>query len=336
MKPFYYDDDMNVYKSHYEAIKSKKRCWLYYGDDFYKNVNWKIEPTLSLDQLYKLRAEEIRDTYDHVILCLSGGIDSRTIFETFYKNKIHLDEIICVGAYSQDLYIGSEENNNDEIYNNVKTLLKDYHLPNTKVQYLDYSELFNDINNFSILKTYSNDWIFHLNCWKSIHHFYWADLEKHIIKTNKKSCIIMGEGKTCLRIHDKPYIIFSEDDIMGYFGYDNDTLKRENFYFGITNVGAEIVKKQAFIMYDVYKKMNNPILFFTNYASIYNNIIYKYSLLNKPTRKSTNKFLSIRDKYILRKTDSELYKIYMDGIKKYFNDVGPYSISYATKPYYLE
>jgi hypothetical protein len=331
---FWYDTEKNVYRTHTEALKSRKQCYLYYEDTFYQSVTWKIEPSLSLDQLYKLRAEEIRDTYEHVILCLSGGIDSRTILETFYKNKIHIDEIISVGAFSQDEYAGSEENNNDEIYYNVKSLLNDLHLPNTKIRYIDYSELFTDVNNFGVIKEYGSDWALHMGYWKSIHNYFWYDIKKHIIDHDKKTCFITGTGKTRLEVIPKPYVVFSEVDITGYcWKYQQDNLFRENFYFGITPIGGDIVKKQAYIMYDLYKKMKDKRYFTSNYIDLYNNTIYNYSLLNKPTRKSSNSILSIRDKYIKRKTNSELYKIYFDGICKLNREVGLEYKAFYTRPY---
>lgn len=334
MNPFYYDEDLNKYNQHSDAVKSKRKCWLYYGDDFYKTINWKTEPPLSLDTLYKLRAEEIRDSYEHVILCLSGGIDSRTILETFYRNNIHLDEIVCVGAFSQDQFTGSAENNNDEIYYNVRGLLNEIDLPNTKKRFIDYSELFTDINNFSLLKEYGNEWAINTGCWKSIHNFFWRDIKKHIANHNKKTCFIMGSGKTRLEVNPTPHIRFSEDDIMSYcFTYENGNLTRENFYFGITNIGAEIVKKQAFIMYDLYERMQNKGIFFGNYIDLYNNTIYNYSLLNIPTRKSKTKLLSIRDKYIKRKRGSDLYKIYVEGIIKLNKEIGLKYEPFYTRPY---
>ena len=48
---------------------------------------------ISLDELYKQRALQIRDQYDYLILNYSGGSDSHNILMTFLKNNIKLDEI---------------------------------------------------------------------------------------------------------------------------------------------------------------------------------------------------------------------------------------------------
>ena len=60
MSIHFYDEQGGVYANHIDAIKSKRPCKLYYHDSFYDNVVWSHEPTLSLKQLYKLRAEELR------------------------------------------------------------------------------------------------------------------------------------------------------------------------------------------------------------------------------------------------------------------------------------
>jgi hypothetical protein len=65
----------------------------HYFDDFYNNLNWSIEPTETLDNLYKLRAQNLRDKYDYLVLSFSGGADSTNVLNTFVKNGIHLDEV---------------------------------------------------------------------------------------------------------------------------------------------------------------------------------------------------------------------------------------------------
>ena len=56
--------------------------WDFFSDDF-KKVNWSIEPELTLDELYRLRAQQIRNTYDYVIVMVSGGADSTNVVKTF-------------------------------------------------------------------------------------------------------------------------------------------------------------------------------------------------------------------------------------------------------------
>jgi hypothetical protein len=65
-----------------------------YHDEAFGKVTWHIEPTESLEQLYAERAQQIRSKYDYLMLSYSGGIDSHTTAESFFKNDIWLDELM--------------------------------------------------------------------------------------------------------------------------------------------------------------------------------------------------------------------------------------------------
>ncbi len=48
--------------------------WNFHENSF--NVHdWSKEPSESLEELYQQRAQQLRDEYDYVVLCLSGGDD---------------------------------------------------------------------------------------------------------------------------------------------------------------------------------------------------------------------------------------------------------------------
>jgi hypothetical protein len=339
MHIFWYDDEKNIYKTHIDALISGKNCFLYYNDTLYNTVDWKTEPSLSLDELYKLRAQEIRDSYEKVILCLSGGIDSRNVLESFYYNNIHIDEILSVGAFSQDKYFGSDENNNKEIYVNVKQLLNNMNLPETKKTFIDYTEHYKDPFVFNTLKHKEDYWYTELGCWKSFHNLFWKDLKKYVIHDNKKTCFVMGTGKTQVNVYGShPFVMFNDADITDYgFNYQDENLHRENFYWGNTHISAEIIKKQAFVMLKVYQNIPQKNSFTSNYEKIYNKIVYNLrNPLEMPTKKSKSFLLSIRDEFMKRKTDSEMYKYYTEGLKKMAKDVGLSHKIHTTKRYYLK
>lgn len=48
---------------------------------------------IDLDALYLQRAQQLRDTYDHLCLYYSGGADSHNILMTFINNGIKLDQV---------------------------------------------------------------------------------------------------------------------------------------------------------------------------------------------------------------------------------------------------
>ena len=83
----YYFDDGSRFSSKIEALqyslKLQKNFRLYYFDEVFSSIDWSIEPLNTLQYHYKQQAQRIRDEYDYVILCYSGGADSTNILETY-------------------------------------------------------------------------------------------------------------------------------------------------------------------------------------------------------------------------------------------------------------
>lgn len=73
-----------------------------YHDDVYKRAQWLHEPPVSIDELYKQRAIQLREQYDHLVLFYSGGADSHTILQTFINNNIKIDEVFVYGAFKAE------------------------------------------------------------------------------------------------------------------------------------------------------------------------------------------------------------------------------------------
>lgn len=73
---------------------SAEVVWNFFDEEF-KKVNWQVEPDLSLDELYRIRAQQIRDAYDYVVIFASGGADSTNVVRSFLNNNIHIDEVIA-------------------------------------------------------------------------------------------------------------------------------------------------------------------------------------------------------------------------------------------------
>ena len=64
-----------------------------YHDNIWKNFDRSVLGKVSLNQLYKERAQQLRDSYDYLILYYSGGADSHNVLMSFINNNIKLDEI---------------------------------------------------------------------------------------------------------------------------------------------------------------------------------------------------------------------------------------------------
>ena len=94
-----YSVNNKVYTDKIEAILEANRSnaditWDFHQNQF-KKIDWTIEPTLTLQELYKIRAQQIRDEYDYIVVMFSGGADSTNVLHSFLSNNIPVDEIVA-------------------------------------------------------------------------------------------------------------------------------------------------------------------------------------------------------------------------------------------------
>jgi len=99
---FYQVGDFRTY-SKFEAIEqhvktSKKIKWDF-NEAVYSSCDWTHEPEESLSELYRQRAQQIREQYDYLVLWFSGGADSTNILNAFVNNNIKLDEVASYVNY---------------------------------------------------------------------------------------------------------------------------------------------------------------------------------------------------------------------------------------------
>ena len=65
-----------------------------FNPDVFGAIDWTIPIETSLSELYRQRAQQLREQYDYLSLFYSGGVDSTNVLQTFISNNIFLDEIV--------------------------------------------------------------------------------------------------------------------------------------------------------------------------------------------------------------------------------------------------
>lgn len=342
---FYYDQKKSIYLTPYEAWSSKTSCAFYYYDNVFEKVNWKIEPSQTLDELYAERAQKIRDEYEYVIVCYSGGNDSSNILETFYYNNIHIDEIVIVGSFDQDKAdVSLDENHNSDLYLNAFPLLKTLNLPNTKITVIDYSKLFRDINQFSLIQKYGKEWIKHIGTHKSPHNLFWNEFRKHVgPNSTKNTAWIMGSEKVNISYKlDIPYVQFNDSTINSYgMNYDDENFHRVNFYSDPDPIAINIQIKQAHVYHKLWllgtAEQRNTMGFVSIHTKVKNKLFYQpKNPLPFQSSKSKSTFLSARDKFLVDNTNSDIFKYYISSMNvdtDYVRDEG--GRGNYTQPYFI-
>jgi hypothetical protein len=260
---YYRVGDLKFY-SKLEAIEAMQKTGIHLHWDFNETAfscyDWTVEPTETISELYKQRAEQLRAQYDYIVLFWSGGADSETVLRSFLDNDIKMDEIVTYSNY--DASKNKMDFMNGELF--YRTIPKaeklKYDYPWMKFRILEVSEMTNDSfvdNKF--------DWIYNMNMFFTPNHVARIDMHKKvkewadIIDSGKKLCVLWG--------HDKPRILHENDKFSLRFidlvdnGPNVDSISGKNPYtdelFYWTPDLPKLVIKQAHIVMKFLKQTHS-------------------------------------------------------------------------------
>jgi len=199
----------NKFQALLYATNTNRDIKFVYFDEIWNTFDRSLLGKISLNELYRQRAQQLRDSYDYLILYFSGGADSYNVLRSFIDNNIHLDEI-CVKwpmiTIKSQLY---KPNNIDTSSFNylsewdyaIKPVLDKISKtnPNIKIMISDWSEKLS-YNSYG------------LDSFQKINN--WNDIEiPYSLAYSKNEQILLDKGKTVCSIYgiDKPIISFKDD-----------------------------------------------------------------------------------------------------------------------------
>lgn len=214
-----------AFYSKLEAIEMHSKTGIHPHWDFNESVfsshRWDREPAESLPELYRQRAQQLRDSYDYLVLMYSGGADSTNMLDSFLMNDIPVDEIASftnfVATGDRDSYL------NAEIWRvaipNLENLKQKH--PWIKHRILDLTDM--ALNYFSQQQA-KFDWIYELNSCVSPNHACRESLALKVpewrkqIEQGKKLAIVWGSDKPRIRQHEDGRFSFHFVDIIDSAG----------------------------------------------------------------------------------------------------------------------
>lgn len=268
---YYLIDGVKTF-SKFEAYQLSGKDWskvkFIYNDDILSTYDWTVEPEDDIYELYKQRAEQLRNRYDYLVLMYSGGIDSHTILETFLQNKIHLNEICTFSSIDIQ---GKKGQLNQEVSNKVMPFVEllDLKKIGTKFRYVEIGNLlinqWNDEFSFENFQHYNTgaQWFLTRT------HVFKSGIKEHVQLTEegKTVCYIWGLDKPSLFIDENTdKFIYRYVDLANDFGskkYVNYNLinkKLLSFYdetFYITRDLPKIVIKQCHLLKNWIKQVSS-------------------------------------------------------------------------------
>ena len=204
------------------AAKTGDKIEWHFNDEFFSSIDWTIEPTETLTELYADRARQIRNKYDYIVLYFSGGSDSQNILSTFLENNIYLDEILTHHTYQGVGDKLSETGHLIEITLAAVPEAKKYieKFPTTIHRIVDISEIIKDYwtDNLNDLKY---NFMYYGNFYITPHNSVATNLPsilpeyKRLVDSGKQICFIHG--------NEKPNIMF--DQKKWYFSFHSNAVE---------------------------------------------------------------------------------------------------------------
>lgn len=203
------------YYSKIEAIEAHARTGIHLHWDFNESVfsqfDWTKEPVESLSELYRRRAQQLRDKYDYLVLWYSSGADSEAVLQAFTDNDIKLDEVASFVNYE-----GNGDKNdyahNGEIFHIAVDRIKKHQetYPDMKHRVIDVCQP--AIDRFSTVDKI-HDWKYTINLSWSPHGsvrsnlIYTVKEWKDMISSGKRVGFIWGVDKPRLYQQDGKYCV---------------------------------------------------------------------------------------------------------------------------------
>jgi hypothetical protein len=229
-----------------------------FNEDEFSQHDWSIEPKESLEELYRQRAQQLRDDYEYVILWYSGGSDSENILRVCLRHNIHIDEIWHRSSYERhNRRDSSTDTNNQANETRFTTIpkLKEYQklMPRTKIRFFDAMEEGIAEWKKGGFSPYETNYFNPVMPAKVHSHKY----NQH--DESKKTCKILGVDKPRIRFADDKYWCFFQDNWvnthMMYSRLHNISAERDELFYWHPDA-IRIMIKQAHLVKNFFK--NNP------------------------------------------------------------------------------
>jgi hypothetical protein len=338
-RAFYLKPEAHIY-----ATETDQPVSWQFNDVAFAKYNWTNEPELDLRELYRRRAEQLREQYDYIRLELSGGSDSVTVAFAFLLNNIHLDEVMyrypaqLDKGVTNDAFNTKPENTLSERQFAAEPILKwiKTNYPKTKVTIQDYSE---NLLNSDYMRDES--WIYTTKDWfqpgNGIKHQNFNTVEQiALADTGQSICALYGIDKPKVTLIDNEWYTYFVDVRAGEPNpvmRDYTNITSECFFW--TPDMPEIPAKQAHEVKRWFDMPHNQHLKHiihhananadqrTTYENLIKTIIYPdFDATTWQTSKPTNSFYNEMDHWFhVNMAGTEIFSAWQSGLELLVNKI---------------
>lgn len=344
----FYKVGNNLHYSKMDALSdhigtSNTITWHLFEEEF-NSVNLTNEPAESLEELYAVRARNLREEYDYLVLHYSGGTDSKKVLDIFYKNNIKIDEIFS-RTYSEGERRQAYESGNDPEAIEPEFLtkpqlefIKNNIWPDVKITQIDITD--------AVISSLANGkWFKEKSIVSTEGGVAWrGDLELAVPEWLE----LANKGKKIGHIIGKEKTFILRDDIGYYFNFNDkhvvNWLVPRNRYVGYPQYvelffwhpsTIKIILKQAHILLKCSKldpSLLNPNGMWTReWENKVANIIYGSTILPYPVttfkaqdwESSNKKITTCTNWWVVRDKSSEHFKHWIKGVHDLYSEIQP-------------
>jgi hypothetical protein len=315
-----------------------------FNRNVFDHYAWDVEPEIGLRELYRIRAQQLRDKYDYIRLEVSGGGDSATAAYSFILNGIHLDEVVFrypkTGEknVTDDPFNTKPENTLSEWRYAAQPLLQwiATHAPRTKITVHDYSE---DM----LASEHDESWVYRTKDYFQPGHAFKhtvdaVDSHKTTLDQGKSVCMLWGVDKPKVCIKDKKWYLYFMDvqanNANPEVGQWNNIT---NEYFYWTPDLPELLCKQAHTIRRWFDLPTNKYLQHlarwpnysfaqrTTFEHIIKPLLYPdYDPATFQTSKPTNSFYNEMDHWFYTNfQDTHAYRVWQAGLQHLTSNIDP-------------
>ncbi len=313
---------------------------------------WTHEPEISLNELYRTRAQQLREKYDYIRLEFSGGADSTMVLYSFLQNGIHLDEIVTRWPKAGEKFVPDDpfntkpENTLSEWRYAAKPML-DWvasNFPNIKITLHDFSE---DM----LTGVHDESWIYRAKDWLLPSYPFKTAIDalddhKRTLDQGRSICVLWGVDKPKVCIKDSKFYAYFMDLQANNCSSDiGHWTNVTNEYFYWTPDLPALVCKQAHIVKNWF---NQPVNYYLQhlirwpnysvsqraaYESIVKPLVFpEYNPSTFQVGKPSNSFYNEMDSWFYPNfKKSGYYQAWQSGLKYLENKIDAKYFNYELK-----
>jgi hypothetical protein len=313
-----------------------------FNNEVFGKQSWLEDPEIDLQELYRLRAVQLREKYDYIRMEVSGGADGSVALYAFLLNGIHVDEIVF--RYPK----AGEKNVTADPYNTkAQNTLSEYQyaakpmLDWVKTNYPKVKITMHDYSLDMLAGGYDETWVFQSKDYFQPGHTFKHNplgMIEHRLQADsgKKICVLYGidKPKICIK-EGKWYLYFLDIQANCSVGVVEDYTNITNEYFYWTPDMPDIVRKQAHMIKNWFSMPQNTHLQYlirwpnhnfaqrTTYEALIKPVIYPtYDSYTWQTAKPTNSFYNEMDHWFYENFQgTESYKIWEGGLELLVNNI---------------